>query len=270
MRNETTLERRGGIQITRSRRSVPGAARIVALGLTVAVGGTWGPSTSMADVIYTATPGLTLHPENSPVGLLIGPSEHPILFYTVQDITSTVWEVYHPFPFEPALVIDEENHTFVGLPESVSVGPDQPFMEDFMSPTIAAKGSGGWNRDLPWQSGTDGYLGLRITTSLGCTHYGWIHLVQEGCCLNVIGYAYESLADTPICTGLSPDACAKGDDTLPTGCGVVDGDLNTDGLVDGADLGLLLNNWGGTGLGDLNADGVVDGADLGILLNNWS
>jgi len=47
-------------------------------------------------------------------------------------------------------------------------------------------------------------------------------------------------------------------------------DLNGDGVVDGADLGILLKNWGGRGLGDLNDDGVVDGSDLGILLEHWS
>jgi len=53
--------------------------------------------------------------------------------------------------------------------------------------------------------------------------------------------------------------------------GEILGDLNGDGIVDGADLGILLGNWGRRGgLGDLNGDGVVDGADLGILLGNWS
>jgi hypothetical protein len=47
-------------------------------------------------------------------------------------------------------------------------------------------------------------------------------------------------------------------------------DLNGDGIVNGIDLGLLLGNWGGTGLGDLNGDGTVNGADLGILLASWS
>lgn len=47
-------------------------------------------------------------------------------------------------------------------------------------------------------------------------------------------------------------------------------DLNADGSVDGADLGLLLGEWGVTGSSaDLNDDGVVDGADLGILLGSW-
>lgn len=46
-------------------------------------------------------------------------------------------------------------------------------------------------------------------------------------------------------------------------------DLTGDGAVDGADLGLLLGNWGGVGTGDINGDGTVDGADLGVLLGSW-
>lgn len=52
------------------------------------------------------------------------------------------------------------------------------------------------------------------------------------------------------------------------------GDLNSDGIVDGADLGLLLGAWGqpcGTPCSaDLNDDNVVDGADLGLLLGGWT
>lgn len=47
------------------------------------------------------------------------------------------------------------------------------------------------------------------------------------------------------------------------------GDLNADGTVDGADLGMLLANWGDAGLADLDGNGVVDGADLGMLLAAW-
>ena len=53
------------------------------------------------------------------------------------------------------------------------------------------------------------------------------------------------------------------------------GDLNLDGVVNGADLGLLLGAWGACPgdvpgcLGDLNIDGVVNGADLGLLLGAW-
>lgn len=46
-------------------------------------------------------------------------------------------------------------------------------------------------------------------------------------------------------------------------------DLNGDGAVNGADLGILLAAWGTNG-GDLDGDGDTDGADLGILLAAWS
>jgi len=48
-------------------------------------------------------------------------------------------------------------------------------------------------------------------------------------------------------------------------------DLDGNGVVDGADLGALLNAWGSCPNcpADLNGDGVVDGADLGALLNAW-
>ena len=50
-------------------------------------------------------------------------------------------------------------------------------------------------------------------------------------------------------------------------------DVNGDGQVNGADLTLLLADWG-NGKGDnlrydLNGDGVVDGADLTLLLSSW-
>jgi hypothetical protein len=48
-------------------------------------------------------------------------------------------------------------------------------------------------------------------------------------------------------------------------------DLNGDGQVDGADLGLLLAAWGpcASCIEDINVDGQVDGADLGLLLAAW-
>ena len=53
-------------------------------------------------------------------------------------------------------------------------------------------------------------------------------------------------------------------------CGVAcPADLNGDRVVSGSDLGLLLGNWGGSGIGDINNSGVVDGSDLGSLLGAW-
>lgn len=48
------------------------------------------------------------------------------------------------------------------------------------------------------------------------------------------------------------------------------GDLDNNGVVNGADLGLLLGGWGQPGVSDIDGSGNTDGADIGILLGNWS
>jgi formylglycine-generating enzyme required for sulfatase activity len=50
-----------------------------------------------------------------------------------------------------------------------------------------------------------------------------------------------------------------------------DADVNTDGVVDSADLGALLSEWGPckSCTADLNGDNEVDSADLGALLSLW-
>ena len=47
-------------------------------------------------------------------------------------------------------------------------------------------------------------------------------------------------------------------------------DLNGDGVVGGADLGLMLAGWGLAGVTDINQSGTTDGADLGSLLSAWT
>ncbi|MBQ71989.1 MAG: hypothetical protein CMJ67_03695 [Planctomycetaceae bacterium] len=48
------------------------------------------------------------------------------------------------------------------------------------------------------------------------------------------------------------------------------GDLNGDGTVGGADLGLFLGSWGDSPCdADVNGDGVCNGADLGVILGAW-
>jgi hypothetical protein len=50
----------------------------------------------------------------------------------------------------------------------------------------------------------------------------------------------------------------------------LEGDINGDGEVNGADLGMMLSFWGSDhAASDLNGDGIVSGADLGLLLARW-
>ncbi|MEY3144315.1 MAG: hypothetical protein RLY21_2808 [Planctomycetota bacterium] len=46
-------------------------------------------------------------------------------------------------------------------------------------------------------------------------------------------------------------------------------DLNGSGFIDAADLAILLNGWGGSGVGDLDGNNQIDAADLAALLNAW-
>ena len=59
-----------------------------------------------------------------------------------------------------------------------------------------------------------------------------------------------------------------------TDCGISEcaGDLNSDGQVNGQDLGLLFVQWGSCGadcIADLTGNGQVDGEDLGLLFVAW-
>ncbi len=57
---------------------------------------------------------------------------------------------------------------------------------------------------------------------------------------------------------------------IPDGCECL-ADIFVDGQVNGADLGVVLSQWGlGAGVaGDINRDGIVNGADLTIVLGSW-
>ncbi|MFM7051386.1 MAG: hypothetical protein ACKOYN_04525 [Planctomycetota bacterium] len=47
-------------------------------------------------------------------------------------------------------------------------------------------------------------------------------------------------------------------------------DLDGNGIVNGADLTILLSQWGTAGSADLDGNGTVGGGDIAILLNSWS
>lgn len=72
----------------------------------------------------------------------------------------------------------------------------------------------------------------------------------------------------------SPEDGEQGNGSLSIECESLSppcpADLNGDGTVDAADLGILAAFWGTSGTdGDINGDGTVDAADLGSLLGAW-
>jgi hypothetical protein len=84
---------------------------------------------------------------------------------------------------------------------------------------------------------------------------------QADCNSNGVGDACEVAAGAP----------DFNHDTIPDTCQCL-ADLFVDRQVNGADLGVLLSQWGlatTNTVSDMNRDGKVDGADLGHLLASW-
>ena len=51
--------------------------------------------------------------------------------------------------------------------------------------------------------------------------------------------------------------------------GTCGGDTNGDGVVNAADLAILLGNWGTPGAGDIDGSGTVGAPDLALMLGAW-
>jgi hypothetical protein len=151
--------------------------------------------------------------------------------------------------------------------------------------TIALRSDGGvrcWGNNVVGECNTPADLGpcssiagggyhtiaLRSDGSVRCWGAG---LTNTGSASNY-GQCY-----TPV--DLSPCSSVAGGGghtiAIEAACPQCPSSLTGNCIVNGADLGLLLNAWGScpagiTGCtGDINADGQVNGADLGYLLNAW-
>lgn len=86
------------------------------------------------------------------------------------------------------------------------------------------------------------------------------------------------MTDNGAITHVSSDGTGDADvsdfESIRKGLGslLLDGDIDFNGSVTSADLGLLLTNFSGTGIwssGDFNFDGLIASADLGLLLTNF-
>lgn len=144
-----------------------------------------------------------------------------------------------------------------------------------------------WYSFSPTQSGTYevstcnlATWDTRLTVLTGCGPETAVACNDDGTgCASFSSYlTFEASCDTTyfICVG-AYSAAGTGAGTLHVatangvdcgGGGGVDGDLDGDGSVDGADLAICLSNWGGSG-GDADGDGDTDGADLSMILGNW-
>ena len=103
---------------------------------------------------------------------------------------------------------------------------------------------------------------FEVIDNFGSTEVSLVPAVQ---------HAY--LAETIVYGGNVAGSRVTGALTNATITGVRSADFNADGMVNGADMAMILQDWNATNFKDnpydLNNNGVVDGGDLAILLDNW-
>lgn len=110
----------------------------------------------------------------------------------------------------------------------------------------------------PGQSRGAGALVSGATLSLVRTRVcGNVESTEAG--RQIAGVDEDNLLDSGACIESECDVCVTTDPA----------DLNFDGIVDGADMTILLGSWGGPGPGDLDGNAIVNGADLTRLLGAW-
>jgi hypothetical protein len=112
--------------------------------------------------------------------------------------------------------------------------------------------------------GTDNCPGISNPSQADCDSDG----IGDACELDHDCNANAIPDNCEISSGTTTDYDRNG---IPDACQCL-ADLFFDHQVNGADLGILLSQWGpanGGTISDINHDGIVNGADLGYLLNAW-
>lgn len=203
--------------------------------------------------------------------------------------------------FSNSASIDFENCLFIGNTASASGAGAFNFQANAITYTgctfegnIAASGGGGMSSQnsqpmvadchfIGNTAGTDGG-GMRNISGTaavvaGCTFADNVASGSGGGVYNQASSG-TSIGTSEFCSNDPSDIAGSYDDAggneFAGDCLVVTpGDLDENGIVDGADLAILLGAWGPCSdcdacPADLDGDCAVDGADLAVLLGNWS
>ncbi|MCA9285210.1 MAG: hypothetical protein KDA22_08360 [Phycisphaerales bacterium] len=124
--------------------------------------------------------------------------------------------------------------------------------------TIAGPAGGGWVAGTVYHFVVELEPGHIVVTRDGNPIFDVLDPEYPGGqgAITIYGFSQDNIIASEICITPLPTLCPP--------------DLNNDGVVDGADLGLLLAAWGSANQdADLDDSGMVDGADLGLMLAGW-
>ncbi len=138
---------------------------------------------------------------------------------------------------------------------------------DYLSLTIplpAVMTAGGFN-NVGWSVALENYdfagdFGFQVSSCAG----QWVGFYTNNASF-FDGSSWSLFSFGPNCSGVANFVAAI-ELAVPAKCPA---DLDETGMVDAADLAILLGQWGASGSADLDASGTVDAADLALLLGAW-
>lgn len=214
------------------------------------------PSTDVAPLAAVGRAYLYRLIENDGCALFIAPP---------QPVTDGTW----PFTTVGA------STTGPAAPQCLAFGSDQIESDVFFSYTATCTGT--LTVSICNSADYDTRLGLYLGCSFGTPPLITCNLSNIVACNDdTSGCGTTSRLQVPVVQGtcyrirIGGFLSAQGSGTFTVSCaGNCPGDVNLNGIVDAADLTLLLGQWNGPGSADLNGDGIVNGPDLAILLGAW-
>ncbi len=114
---------------------------------------------------------------------------------------------------------------------------------------------------------------ITASTMLGLD-YPTVRALYDGCAggtrVDLAGSGLAFAKFVRVAAPLDAPAVPEVDAIVAVQHDVAAADLNGDGVVNGADLGILLAAWGQASYADLDGNGTVGGSDLGTLLGAWN
>jgi hypothetical protein len=172
-----------------------------------------------------------------------------------------------PAPFDDGLDAAANASHQIDLEPPVVLEPGDYYITFYASnPTDFAAG-GTTPANFPWFIYAPGAIVIKDPAQNGGNVFTW-----RSANFPTPGFIIATVAGFTVQSGDNPDWLLNNAFTVlgnpTTVASACVGDLNNDGNVGAADLGILLGAWGGPG-GDLNNDGATGAADLGILLGAW-
>ncbi|MCH2145897.1 MAG: hypothetical protein MK082_12240 [Phycisphaerales bacterium] len=189
---------------------------------------------------YTSNPGFDAAPGTLPQGR--------VGFMALAGLGR--WDPVEGIWLDPLEVDERLSISFITLETIVADEPVAGF-------DLAVQPDGGWHRHVNFELMPD-EDGIRLpgVYRLDLALYSTMGLAESEPFTILFDYEADPQDVTDAIASMYEDACT--------------GDLDGDGSISGADLSVLLGEWGTEGVfADLNEDGVVDGQDLTVLLGGW-